>query len=75
MTRSIIRPIPLTAPSILAAIVLAATAVAQKPDEKKSAPHDPPVAVGVARIDVTPQGPIRLNGYAVRKTESTGVAQ
>jgi len=37
--------------------------------------NDPLVAVGVARIDVTPEGPIRLNGYAVRKTESTGVAQ
>ncbi|HUT90920.1 MAG TPA: neutral/alkaline non-lysosomal ceramidase N-terminal domain-containing protein [Thermoguttaceae bacterium] len=33
------------------------------------------VSVGVARIDVTPEGPIRLNGYAVRKTESTGIAQ
>src|SRR2546429_7183866 len=31
--------------------------------------------VGVAKIDVTPQYPIRLTGYAVRKTESEGVAQ
>jgi hypothetical protein len=31
--------------------------------------------VGVARVDITPAHPIRLSGYAVRKTESTGVAQ
>ncbi|HKS35850.1 MAG TPA: neutral/alkaline non-lysosomal ceramidase N-terminal domain-containing protein [Verrucomicrobiae bacterium] len=31
--------------------------------------------VGVARIDVTPEYPIRLSGYAVRKTESEGVEQ
>jgi len=31
--------------------------------------------VGVARIDITPSYPIRLSGYAVRKTESAGVAQ
>src|SRR5437870_11500175 len=31
--------------------------------------------VGVARIDITPDYPIRLTGYAVRKTESEGVEQ
>jgi len=31
--------------------------------------------VGAARIDITPDGPIRLTGYAGRKTESEGVAQ
>lgn len=31
--------------------------------------------VGVSRIDITPTYPIRLSGYAVRKTESEGVAQ
>ena len=31
--------------------------------------------VGVARIDITPGYSIRLTGYAVRKTESEGVAQ
>ena len=31
-------------------------------------------AVGVARIDITPDGPIRLTGYASRKAESEGVA-
>ncbi len=31
--------------------------------------------MGVARIDITPSYPIRLTGYAVRRTESDGVAQ
>ena len=33
------------------------------------------VPIGVARVDVTPDGPIRLTGYASRKTESEGIAQ
>ncbi|KAF0178259.1 MAG: membrane-bound dehydrogenase [Limisphaerales bacterium] len=32
-------------------------------------------SVGVARVDITPDYPIRLTGFAVRKTESEGVAQ
>jgi hypothetical protein len=31
--------------------------------------------VGAARVDITPDYPIRLTGYAVRKTESEGIAQ
>ena len=31
--------------------------------------------IGVARIDFTPDYPIRLSGYAVRKTEATNVVQ
>ena len=32
--------------------------------------------VGVARVDITPEGPIRLAGYGLRaKTESDGVLQ
>ena len=31
--------------------------------------------VGIAKVDITPQYPIRLTGYAARKTESDGVAQ
>ncbi len=33
-----------------------------------------PLRIGVAKIDVTPDYPIRLNGFAVRKTESDGVS-
>ena len=40
----------------------------------QSAPAQQATAVGVARIDVTPETPIRLTGYASRKTESEGVA-
>ncbi len=35
----------------------------------------PTLSIGVARIDVTPSGPIRLTGYVARKTESEGVEQ
>jgi hypothetical protein len=33
------------------------------------------IHVGVARVDVTPAEPIRMTGYAVRKTPSEGVEQ
>ena len=36
---------------------------------------EPTVPVGVARVDITPDTPIRLTGYSNRKTESEGVAQ
>src|SRR5436189_3446919 len=32
-------------------------------------------SVGVGKVDITPDYPIRLTGYASRKTESEGVAQ
>ncbi len=41
----------------------------------QSAVGGEPVAVGVARVDITPGYPIRLTGYAARKTESEGVFQ
>src|SRR5262249_55629067 len=36
---------------------------------------DAPWKVGAARADITPDYPIRLTGYAARKTETTSVAQ
>jgi putative membrane-bound dehydrogenase-like protein len=33
------------------------------------------IDIGVARIDITPEGPIRLSGYLVRTAESRGVQQ
>ena len=38
-------------------------------------PAGPTIEVGVARVDITPEGPIRLHGYQSRKEESRGVAQ
>ncbi|MFA6546874.1 MAG: neutral/alkaline non-lysosomal ceramidase N-terminal domain-containing protein, partial [Limisphaerales bacterium] len=35
----------------------------------------PLLPVGVARVDITPDGPIRLSGYAGRRAESEGIAQ
>lgn len=46
------------------ALALAAGAVTSRSEE---------VAVGVARVDVSPSGPIRLHGYLVRTAESTGI--
>ena len=40
----------------------------------RPAAADQVTPVGVARIDITPDYPIRLTGYATRKTESEGVA-
>jgi putative membrane-bound dehydrogenase-like protein len=34
-----------------------------------------PLLVGAAKVDITPDYPIWLNGYAARKTESVGVGQ
>src|SRR5262245_36083505 len=41
----------------------------------KAEPKEQLRQVGVAKIDITPDYSIRLTGYAVRKTESEGVAQ
>ena len=38
------------------------------------APPTPTAPIGVARIDITPETPVRMYGYASRKTESEGVA-
>jgi len=43
--------------------------------ETHASETDPPQLIGVAKIDITPDYPIRLSGYAVRKQESTGVLQ
>lgn len=34
----------------------------------------PPVPLGVAQIDITPESPVRMYGYGARKTESEGIA-
>jgi len=54
--------------ALAALCLLAACAV-----RHAAAPRLP--VVGVARVDITPDYPIRLTGFAVRKTESEGVAQ
>ena len=46
-------------------------------DAQKAAmiPAGPMIEIGVARVDITPEGPILLHGYQSRKEESKGVAQ
>ena len=53
-----------------AAAMLSASALAQSQPVLAEA-----MPAGVARVDITPDCPIRLTGYASRKTESEGVAQ
>ena len=38
-------------------------------------PAGGPYAVGVAKVDITPDYPVRLNGFASRRAESEGVRQ
>src|SRR5262245_60113956 len=40
-----------------------------------SAADDPMTSIGVAKVDITPDFPVRMQGYAVRKTEATNAAQ
>jgi putative membrane-bound dehydrogenase-like protein len=49
-------------------IVMTASSIALAGDAR-------PVLIGVAKVDITPEGPIRLSGYLSRSAESTGVQQ
>src|SRR4051812_6353413 len=40
-----------------------------------SAKNEPLLSIGVARIDITPQEPIRLHGYGGRRSNAVDVAQ
>jgi putative membrane-bound dehydrogenase-like protein len=40
-----------------------------------AAADDQLTAIGVAKVDITPDYPVRMQGYAVRKTEATNAAQ
>ena len=40
-----------------------------------AAADDQLTAIGVAKMDITPDYPVRMQGYAVRKTEATNAAQ
>ena len=39
-----------------------------------TAPAAEPVLAGVAKVDITPDQPVRMYGYGARKTESEGIA-
>src|SRR5688572_8959668 len=40
-----------------------------------AAPRAELIGVGVAKVDITPDYPVRMQGYAVRKKEATNAAQ
>jgi putative membrane-bound dehydrogenase-like protein len=52
--------------ALLVAVALIPTAIGAEPDT---------YFVGVARVDITPNYPIRLNGFGFRRAESEGVTQ
>ncbi len=56
---------------MVAAVVLAMVAGLGKGLRAETGPNVP---VGVAKIDITPSEPVRMYGYAARKTESEGIA-
>jgi len=64
---------PMTA--VLTAAAFAAAGEAKgSPEAQQNAPPADTVPVGVAKVDITPEYPVRMYGYAARKTESEGVA-
>src|SRR5438132_157134 len=59
-----------------AMVVTCLLAVLVEPHQRAHAENPLPVfPIGAAKIDITPDYPIRLTGYAARKTECEGVAQ
>lgn len=55
--------------------ILAAGALLLPALTVRSAPEAGLRSLGLARVDITPDYPVRLSGYAARKTECEGVAQ
>jgi putative membrane-bound dehydrogenase-like protein len=59
----------MTAQSMKALVILFALAMAALGADGQ------PTAIGVAKVDITPDYPVRMQGYAARKTEATNAAQ
>src|SRR5829696_4936275 len=62
-------------PSNLAALFLGIGFLAGGSLVMAAADSTQPMAVGVAQVDITPEYPVRLNGFGGRRTESEGVTQ
>src|SRR5262245_55886868 len=65
-----IRETPMTRFLWSAAIILLLTSITRAADQPATE-----YRVGMARIDITPKHPVRLNGFGSRRTESEGVTQ
>ncbi len=61
--------------AILSIALLPFALIAQTPLQLRAADKSELYEVGVARVDITPDYPIRLNGFGGRRTESEGVRQ
>jgi hypothetical protein len=53
--------------------MLIAVAVAANVRVANAATEGPATPIGVAQVDITPEDPVRMYGYASRKTESEGI--
>jgi len=58
----------------LTAVVLMALGLVVVSRAGSGASAAEPVPVGVAKVDITPECPVRMYGYAARKIESEGIA-
>ena len=63
------RRVPTLATAIGVLLIVASASLAS------ATPEPPTMLVGVAKIDATPDYPVRLNGFGYRQSESEGVAQ
>jgi hypothetical protein len=64
-----------TLSSSLASLLVASLVASASSGPARGEGPPTPVPVGVAQIDITPDGPIRMSGYYNRKSESEGVEQ
>lgn len=65
---SVCRRFPLNRVTLLTFALVFAVLVATRHVRAETTP------VGVAKVDITPDGPVRMYGYGARKTESEGIA-
>jgi putative membrane-bound dehydrogenase-like protein len=65
---------PVRAP-LIGLLIACASLLSAGPFPAAAQTAESPIAVGVARVDITPDYPVRLNGFGFRRTESEGVRQ
>src|SRR5262245_14902043 len=59
----------------LSLLSLAAVLALQSAASSVTAAHSEIYDIGLAKVDITPEGPIRLSGFYHRQTESVGVRE
>src|SRR4051794_8956459 len=59
----------------LAVLLILPLAILNQASSASAAPASEIYDVGLAKVDITPDGPIRLSGFSNRQTESVGVRE